>query len=136
MRYWLRISSRNRSRLFVTNWGITLVSTKHLDAHAALQHEIVLEVLGRVGKVIYGKISQYPSLTLYYVFKYLAMEHGLILELSGYTIKKRRACAALEGRLVAAHREALSKEYRKVLYTRSRWASQRWPRVAFQKRGE
>jgi phenylacetate-CoA ligase len=42
-------------------------------------HPVVKEVLGRTGKVIYGKSGRYPSLTLYYVFKNLAIEKKLIL---------------------------------------------------------
>jgi phenylacetate-CoA ligase len=37
-------------------------------------HPVIKEVLGRTGKVIYGKSGRYPSLTLYYVFKNLAIE--------------------------------------------------------------
>jgi len=44
-----------------------------------MSHHVIKEVLGRVGKVIYGKRGMYPSLTLYYVFKNLAMEHGIVL---------------------------------------------------------
>lgn len=41
--------------------------------------QIVSEVLGRVGKDIIGKQSIYPSLTLYYVFKDLALQNGFEL---------------------------------------------------------
>ncbi len=78
-----------------------------------MQHEIVLEVLGRVGKVIYGKTTQYPSLTLYYVFKNLAMEHGLILNYQAAQAKKGALVLRIEGRLAEAHRRALSREIEK-----------------------
>jgi phenylacetate-CoA ligase len=42
-------------------------------------HPIVKEVTGRVGAVIYGKKSTYPSLTLYYVFKNLALVNRIVL---------------------------------------------------------
>jgi phenylacetate-CoA ligase len=43
-------------------------------------HKIIKEVTGRVGVTIIGKKdSQFPSLTLYYVFKTLALEYGLEL---------------------------------------------------------
>lgn len=78
-----------------------------------MQHEIVLEVLGRVGKVIYGKTSQYPSLTLYYVFKNLAMEHGLILNYQATQSKKGSLVLRIEGLLEAVHQSALSREIEK-----------------------
>src|SRR5690606_34011555 len=43
-------------------------------------HPVILDVLGRVGKVIQGRTQGYPSLTLYYVFKNIA--HGDHVELS------------------------------------------------------
>jgi phenylacetate-CoA ligase len=43
------------------------------------KHLIIKEVLGRTGKVIYGLKERYPSLTLYYVFKNLAINKKLIL---------------------------------------------------------
>lgn len=42
-----------------------------------MEHSIVEEVRGRVGKNIYGEKHKYPSLTLYYVFKNLFFEKGL-----------------------------------------------------------
>ena len=42
-------------------------------------HPIVKEVTGRVGAVIYGKKTTYPSLTLYYVFKNLALVDRIVL---------------------------------------------------------
>lgn len=43
------------------------------------QHPVILDVLGRVGKNIIGKQNSYPSLTLYYVFKNLALNHNITL---------------------------------------------------------
>lgn len=78
-----------------------------------MQHEIVLDVLGRVGKVIHGKTSQYPSLTLYYVFKNLAMEHDLILNYQAAQAQKGALLLRIEGRLDELHRAALSREIEK-----------------------
>ena len=44
-----------------------------------MAHPVIEEVTGRVGAVIRGKSNSYPSLTLYYVFKNLASEKGVIL---------------------------------------------------------
>jgi len=78
-----------------------------------MQHEIVSEVLGRVGKVIYGKVNQYPSLTLYYVFKNLAMEHGLVLNYQATQSQKGALLVRVEGQLTESHRQALNKEITK-----------------------
>jgi phenylacetate-CoA ligase len=75
-----------------------------------MQHEIVREVLGRVGKVIYGVINQYPSLTLYYVFKNLAMEQGIILNYQATQSQKGQLTLRIEGQLSQQHRQALMKE--------------------------
>ena len=44
-----------------------------------MEHEVIEDVLGRVGQVVYGKEGRYPSLTFYYVFKNLFFEKGLSL---------------------------------------------------------
>jgi len=41
---------------------------------------IISEVLGRVGKKIVGKQSSYPSLTLYYIFKNIAVDKGVDIQ--------------------------------------------------------
>lgn len=43
------------------------------------QHPVILDVLGRVGKNVYGRKEKYPSLTFYYVFKNLALNKGVTL---------------------------------------------------------
>ena len=43
-------------------------------------HRLIKDVLGRVGKNIYGRFNNYfPSLTLYYIFKRMALEHNINL---------------------------------------------------------
>ena len=51
----------------------------HLKCECGRNHFIIKDVLGRTGKVIYGLKDKYPSLTLYYVFKNLAINKKLIL---------------------------------------------------------
>jgi phenylacetate-CoA ligase len=75
-----------------------------------MQHEIVREVLGRVGKVIYGVLNQYPSLTLYYVFKNLAMDHKIILNYQATQSQKGILTLRIEGQLGLVHRQLLMKE--------------------------
>jgi phenylacetate-CoA ligase len=47
-------------------------------------HLIIEEIQGRVGKKIIGKLHHYPSLTLYYVFKNITIQHGIQLAYYGY----------------------------------------------------
>lgn len=52
------------------------------------EHKIIKEVTGRVGKKIYGKSGRYPTLTLYYIFKNIALVHGIQLAYFGTQYKK------------------------------------------------
>lgn len=49
---------------------------------------IIEEVEGRIGKSIFGKQEIYPSLTLYYIFKNLALVHNIELQYQGFQSKK------------------------------------------------
>lgn len=44
---------------------------------------IVDEVVGRVGKKIVGKTKHFPSLTLYYIFKNIALKNGVDIQYQG-----------------------------------------------------
>lgn len=44
-----------------------------------MEHTIIEEVTGRVGKLVYGKNHTYPSLYFYYIFKNLNKKHHLNL---------------------------------------------------------
>jgi len=52
------------------------------------QHYIVKEVTGRVGRKIYGFESVYPTLTLYYIFKNIALTKGVQLAYFGKQAEK------------------------------------------------
>lgn len=49
---------------------------------------IIEEVEGRIGKSIFGKQKIYPSLTLYYIFKNLALVYNIELQYQGFQSKK------------------------------------------------
>ncbi|MCO4322419.1 hypothetical protein [Aliidiomarina quisquiliarum] len=56
------------------------ISLSDTKCKCGRSHKIINEVLGRVGKSIVGKNgSSYPSLTLYYIFKVLALDYGVVL---------------------------------------------------------
>jgi phenylacetate-CoA ligase len=52
------------------------------------QSDIIEEIEGRVGKKIIGFSNQYPSLTLYYIFKNLALNYNIQLQYQGFQCKK------------------------------------------------
>lgn len=72
-----------------------------------MAHHIIQEVTGRVGKVIRGTRNDYPSLTLYYIFKNLAIDRKLILNY--------RATQKEQGALVIEVENRLSEQARKEL---------------------
>lgn len=43
------------------------------------EHKVIHNIIGRVGKKVYGKANTYPSLTFYYVFKNLTLSSGHVL---------------------------------------------------------
>ena len=42
-------------------------------------HPIISEVVGRRGGTVIGAVGKYPALTFYYVFKNIALRHGVLL---------------------------------------------------------
>ncbi len=50
------------------------------DCKCGMKHEIIEEVCGRVGGLIKGIKTNYPSLVLYYIFKNISLEHGIQLK--------------------------------------------------------
>lgn len=53
-----------------------------------MNHRIIREVVGRVGKVIYGKEKIYPSLILNYIFKKMASKYVTLLNFQGIQRQK------------------------------------------------
>ena len=78
-----------------------------------MEHEIVREVLGRVGKVIYGVKEEYPSLTLYYVFKNLAAESQIILSYQAVQSERGSLILNIEQKVGPAAARKLRRELRK-----------------------
>ena len=78
-----------------------------------MQHPIIKEVTGRVGNVIYGIKDTYPSLTLYYVFKNLAMDYNIVLNYQVIQKNKGSLDIYIEDSLLADKRNLLKKEFRK-----------------------
>lgn len=75
-----------------------------------MAHHVIREVTGRVGRVIRGVENDYPSLTLYYVFKNLAIEHNLILNYRATQRKQGYLTMDVENRLTPDEKALLLKE--------------------------
>lgn len=93
--------------------GDYIALEKNIVCRCGMQHDVIKNVLGRVGKVIYGKKEQYPSLTLYYVFKNLAMEQNIILNYQAVQRKKGSLILKIENDLPNKQEELLLKEFSK-----------------------
>ncbi len=78
-----------------------------------MKHYILEEVVGRVGNVIYGKQNNYPSLTLYYVFKNLAKKYSLILNYQVIQRAKAKIEVNIEQQLSDEDKQLLNSEFLK-----------------------
>ncbi len=76
-------------------------------------HYIVKEILGRTGKVIFGIYNKYPSLTLYYVFKNLAINHKIILNYVAVQKEIGKIDLYIDNKLPEKIVSLLKAEYRK-----------------------
>ncbi|MBC2696610.1 MAG: phenylacetate--CoA ligase family protein [Desulfobacteraceae bacterium] len=83
----------------------------HTHCKCGMQHQIIKEIAGRVGGKIYGYKNQYPSLTIYYVFKNLAMGHDLILNYQVVQLKKGELIVYIENELSNDDKTLLLNEF-------------------------
>lgn len=60
-------------------------------------HPVLAEVLGRRGATVVGRTGRYPALTFYYVFKNLALQHGVLLNYRATQSVAGLADLAIEG---------------------------------------
>lgn len=81
------------------------------DCTCGMQHMILQDVLGRVGKTIYGANGMYPSLTFYYVFKNYALETGEMLNYQVMQDTKGELLVLLEERHSEAHLTKLREQF-------------------------
>ncbi len=73
------------------------------------EHYIIKEVLGRVGNVVYGFTKNYPSLTLYYVFKNLASKN-IVLNYQVIQREKGKLEMSIEQKLTSNEWDLLENE--------------------------
>lgn len=77
-----------------------------------MTHPIIREVTGRIGQVIRGKTSSFPSLTLYYVFKNLAQK-SLVLNYMATQDRVGTMELKIEQAIGAGERASLERELEK-----------------------
>ena len=77
-----------------------------------MDRPVIRQILGRVGKTIHGKRQRYPSLTLYYIFKNLALSGVAVLNYQAIQKEKGSLFVRVEEVLDERQREALQREIR------------------------
>lgn len=82
-----------------------------------MQHPVIESVTGRVGKLVYGKEKNYPSLTFYYVFKNLALEHKIELNYQVQQFEKGKLIVLIEQKLSNYEKNLLANEFDKYFKT-------------------
>jgi phenylacetate-CoA ligase len=88
---------------------------QNMSCECGIAHNVIKEVTGRVGKVIYGFKNQYPSLTLYYIFKNLAINNNLVINYKAIQQKKGYLEVQIESVLKKRENQLLNKEFLKYV---------------------
>ena len=78
-----------------------------------LEHPIIKEVSGRVGKNIYGLNKIYPSFTFYYIFKNLYFERGLKLSYQCIQYEKGHLLVLIKEKYSEGLEKLIKKEFEK-----------------------
>ena len=86
---------------------------ENIKCECGRNHLIINDVLGRTGKVIFGHNERYPSLTLYYVFKNLAIEKKIILNYVAIQKEKGSIEIHIERNITDHEKYMFMMEYRK-----------------------
>ncbi len=90
--------------------GDSIILDNETICPCGMQHKIVKEVVGRIGKVIYGKQNKYPSLNLGYVFKNLTNKHNISLVYQAIQEKKGELIINIEKEITKEQKKKLLKE--------------------------
>lgn len=90
--------------------GDHIVLDKKTKCSCGRHSHILKEVTGRVGKNIYGVNGTYPSLTLYYIFKNIAINHNRILNYQGVQTKEGCITLRIEQSLTALDQQLIETE--------------------------
>lgn len=66
------------------------IEVEHVTCECGRHSQVVKDILGRVGVNIFGEKNEYPSLSLYYIFKELALVQNMSLSYQGVQEVKGR----------------------------------------------
>lgn len=93
--------------------GDAIKINKKLKCSCGMEHYLIEDILGRVGQKIVGFNENYPSLTLYYIFKNLAQQYGILLNYQVVQEKIGVLKINIEQKLSLNEKEKLKKEIEK-----------------------
>lgn len=93
--------------------GDAIKIKKDINCKCGMKHYVIEDILGRVGQKIVGVKENYPSLTLYYIFKNLALENNLVLNYQVIQEKKGELKFNIEQNMSDLEKEKLKKEIKK-----------------------
>ena len=77
-----------------------------------MQSPVIYEVTGRIGKKILGQIQNYPSLTLYYIFKNIYFNNDRKIDFQAHQFEK--------GKLEIWLKEPITPELKKLILNESK----------------
>jgi len=86
-----------------------------------LKHRVIEEVLGRVGKLVYGYKNTYPSLTFYNIFKNLAFNQHLELNYQVIQPKQGSLRILIEKHITPLEKELINNEFKKYFNNDLNW---------------
>jgi len=88
-----------------------VVAPKNFRCPCGRCHPVILDIQGRVGKPVIGKLNSYPSLTFYYVFKNIGLKNGMTVNYQAIQNSKGKVLLRIE----QAHHKVLDRLIRKEL---------------------
>ncbi|MBT3384089.1 MAG: phenylacetate--CoA ligase family protein [Prolixibacteraceae bacterium] len=84
-----------------------------IKCNCGLHTPIIKTIIGRIGKTVYGINNLYPSLTFYYIFKNLALNHSINLNYQAIQHTKGDIIFNIEQHLSITDKEKLTQEINK-----------------------
>lgn len=88
------------------------LAPKETICNCGMKHEIIEEITGRVGSLIYGKKNQFPSFTFYYIFKNLS-KHQINLNYLVIQKEKGKLTFHIEQKISELEKQQLMVEIQK-----------------------
>jgi phenylacetate-CoA ligase len=87
--------------------------SENSQCQCGLKHDVIDEVYGRTGELIRGNKLNYPSLSLYYIWKNLAIRHNLLIRGQGIQKEKGEIILNISSELTNREKELVYLEAEK-----------------------